>query len=101
MKNLIAIVIASHLVLWGGATADFMSTRLAIHRGAVEANPVAGQNWKQQAAVMYGATAATALVSGLAERAGHPKMARWCRYITGGVHFGAAGWNLKVWSSLR
>lgn len=93
--------IPSHLALWGGATADLVSTRMAIHRGAHEANPLVGQGWKKQAGVVYSMTAITEAVSIAAERDGHPKLAKWTRHITGGIHFGAMGWNLHVWSSLK
>lgn len=93
--------IPSHLILWGGATADLLSTRLAIQRGAIEANPIVGQGVRRQAAVMYSMTAITEAVSLAAEKAGHPKMAKWTRYLTGAVHFGAMGWNLHVRSTLH
>jgi len=93
--------VPSRIVLWGGATADLLSTRMAIKQGAVEANPVVGQSLKRQAAVMYSLTALSEILATAASRAGHPKMGKIARYLTGGGHFGAAAWNVHVWRSLH
>lgn len=63
-----------HLGLFLSAGADLASTRAGIHRGAMEANPIAGQQLGRQAAVAFGSATAMYLIAGRLRKE-NPKLA--------------------------
>jgi hypothetical protein len=77
------------------AAADFATTRYGISQGAVEANPLMGQEaWRQAVIKAIGATGMIALAN-LIEGKGRETLAHVVRSIWIGVNVGAATWNLS------
>ena len=84
-----------HLGLFLSAGADLQSTRAGIHRGAVEANPIAGQQLGRQAAVAFGsATAMYFIARGLHKD--HPKLADGLEVSFIAVRAGTIAHNVRV-----
>lgn len=92
--------VPSHIALWGGIAADYSTTRLVIKHGGHEAG-AAGDRARVQAAVVVSHGVMVEVLSYLARRAGHPKLAQGFTWINGGVHIGAATWNGHVYRTLR
>jgi preprotein translocase subunit SecG len=89
----------SQAVLIGGTVADWVSSAPSEHTR--EANPSMSSNRYAQAAVM---TATSGFVMYLTHRAhvqGHRKTAIWGNMVMGGIHLGAAGWNISLEMRLR
>lgn len=84
-----------HLGLFLSAGADLASTRAGINRGAIEANPLAGQQLGRQAAVAFGsATAMYFIARGI--RRENPKLADGLEAGFVGVRAATVAHNLKV-----
>jgi hypothetical protein len=85
----------SHAVLIGGAAADLITTRTAIHHGAHETG-AAGNSIKPQIGVLALHIGAVEGLSFAANRDGHPTMARNNLLVHGLFHVGLAFWNIHV-----
>lgn len=81
-----------------GQTADVVSTLTSPGRemNLLLTNGQGDLSVVKLVAVKAGVTAATVWIARRAAREGHPAIARGLLYLTGGVGFGAAGWNVSV-----
>lgn len=91
---------AARATLVGGVAADLWTTQRGLNRGAVETNPLVGNNAVQRYTVMIGAGGLTLAVNEIARRAGHPTLANWTEAVGGGLHAAVALHNQDVINSL-
>lgn len=80
----------------GAGVFDLATTRQAIGRGAMEANPVMGQGAAQQTAMKAAGAALIIWLASALEEHGATTAAHWVRGITIGAWGGAAVWNQSV-----
>ena len=91
---------AGHLAWALGSVSDLASTRYAIHNGAVEMNPLAGQTLGRQVAVIAISGAAIEIGTHILGHK-HPLAASAIRWEAGSIHFAASGWNLHVVNQIK
>jgi hypothetical protein len=84
----------SRAALYSGTAADLASTEIAMKRGAVELNPLLGQNRVQRIAVSGGMAILTDWATQRMKVA-HPKLAAGINWVGAGVHFSATASNLR------
>ena len=83
-----------YVFMIAGNVADLWTTKAALDRGAVEANPgLAGQPFQRLALAKVAGVAAMAVLMRIMETHGHPKVARWFGYVEGAATFGVAVHN--------
>lgn len=85
----------SRIALYGGLTADLITTQSALNAGYKEANPILGQNPYRRGGLAVAGSVAVDLAARWIKRDGHPKIAAVLKFIGGGAHVGAAVWNVR------
>ena len=108
MKILISILILlissqcfaldnSEWTLIGATAFDFTTTRIGANNPRLhESNPLLGQQWYRQAAIMGGVTSLWIWNSQQLRKSGHAKLAKTLNYILAGTHAGAGAWNIRL-----
>jgi ABC-type methionine transport system permease subunit len=81
--------------LYASSAVDMATTRYAMSRGAVELNPIAGQNMQRQAAVSFGAASSTLITTRYLHES-HPKMALGIRLAYIGMRVFVGVHNVRV-----
>lgn len=91
----------SRLVLYSGLALDLASTEPGMGRQYRELNPALGQNRVRRIGTAVGLTIGFDLLSHIAKKDGHPKIAAGMNFAAGAVHFSFAVRNLKVDPNLK
>jgi len=88
-------------VFVASGVADIVTTRQAIGRGAVEANPIMGQGATRQIVIKSVGTTAIILAARADARRGHPTRAKALLYVGSALWFGVAAHNHTVMPGRR
>jgi len=81
--------------LYAASAADVISTRYAMRHGAMELNPIAGQNVHRQAALSFGAASSTLITTKYLHES-HPKTAMGIRIAYIGMRVFVSVHNVRV-----
>lgn len=81
--------------LYASSAVDVATTRYAMRHGAIELNPIAGQNMQRQAALSFGAASSTLLTTRYLHES-HPKTALGIRLVYIGLRVFVGVHNVKV-----
>lgn len=91
----------SQTFLFAGTAMDIGSTIVPHASGIREGNPLLGSSRIRQSAIMTGSVIGVNHLTKKIASSGHPRLATFLNFAIGGVHFAAAGSNIRLVRGFR